>query len=124
MAFRPLEEVLGPITLPIRDKEYTLPAVSLTDGVRLRAILNGENKDAKWSDMFDILLGDAHAQLQADGADATTTDRVFFTALADFQSGREAAEKVWEHGIPSAWIAMLHKAVEQAQTIATKERGE
>lgn len=121
MAFRPLEEVLGPIVLPIGDKEYTLPTVGLADALRLRSILNGEAEDAKWSDLFDILLGDVYPQLKADRIGTATSDRVFFTALADAQQGREAAEKVWENGIPPEWLALLHKAVEQAQATAEIE---
>lgn len=115
MAFRPLEEVLGPITLTIKGKDYTLPVVSMEDGLRLHTVLAGDDKDAKWTDLFDILLGDVKAQLDADNVGAIATDRVFFTALADFKEGRDSAEEVWEHGIPKEWVAVLTKAVEQAQ---------
>lgn len=121
MAFRPLEEVLGPITLPIKGVDYTLPAVSMEDGLRLHKILAGEDQEAHWQDLFDILLGDVKAQLDDAGTDASTIDRVFFTALADFQTGRDAAEKVWENGIPKEWVAVLSKAVELAQTTPQAE---
>ncbi|NVM97688.1 hypothetical protein [Arthrobacter sp. SDTb3-6] len=123
MAFRPLEEVQGPITLPIKGKEYTLPAVSFEDGVRLRALISGESEDATWRDLFDILLGDVYQQLQDDKAGVTVIDRVFFTALADFQTGREGAEKLWENGVPQELVALLQKSVGQVQAAAAGKAG-
>lgn len=117
MAFRSLEEVLGPIVLPIKGKTYTLPTVSLSDGVRLHAILRQEDTTASLQDVYDILLGDVQHQLRADGVGPDTTDRVFFTALADFQTDREGAEKVWENGIPKVAVAALYEAVKTAQMI-------
>jgi len=117
MAFRSLEEILGPIVLPIKGKTYTLPKVSLTDGVRLHAILRQEDTNASLQDVYDILLGDVQEQLRAAGVGPDTTDRVFFTALADFQTDREGAEKVWENGIPKVAVAALYEAVKTAQMI-------
>lgn len=115
MAFRSLEDILGPLVLPIGGKTYTLPTLSLEDGVRLHALLAGETEEGTIQDAMDILLGDVREQMAADGLGPVTQDRVFFTALADFQTDREGAEKIWENGIPLEATAALVEAVKLAQ---------
>lgn len=115
MAFRSLEDVLGPLVLPIKGKEYTIPKPTLQQGLRLHAILTQEVDDADLKEVYDILLGDTADQLKADGVGPGTIDRVFFTALADFQTDREGAEKLWENGVPKEWMAALYEAVKTAR---------
>lgn len=116
MAFAPLEEILGPITLPIRGKEYTLPQLSWEDGIRLHTILAGEDAGAQVGDVMRLLLGDVYDQLATDNAPRATVDRVFFTALADFKTGREAAQEVWLHGIPKELTQLAAVAMADAMT--------
>lgn len=125
MGFAPLEEILGPITLPIRGKEYTLPQLSWEDGIRLHTILAGEDAGAQVGDVMRLLLGDVYDQLATDNAPRTTVDRVFFTALADFKTGREAAQEVWLNGIPKeltqlAAVAMADAMTRQGAETSTK----
>jgi hypothetical protein len=121
LAFRSLEEINGPIVLPIRGKEYTLPAVSLNDGLKLHGILSGENQDELFEELYRILLGDAWHQMADDKVPAPVIDRVFYTALADFRTGREAAEDIWENGLPKGYSEMVTVAVQKAMTLQGAE---
>lgn len=100
MAFRDLTDILGPITLPIRGKTYTLPTLTVAQGLQLRAVLD-PNDDATLDDdgFYDLLLGDQHAAMKADGVQPDAIARAAFVALADWQSGRPAAEALWETGL-------------------------
>ncbi|MDN5667040.1 DUF7426 family protein [Arthrobacter russicus] len=121
MAFRSLEEINGPIVLPIRGKEYTLPVVSLNDGLKLHSILSGENQDELFEELYRILLGDAWHQMTDDKVPAPIIDRVFYTALADFRTGREAAEDIWENGLPKGYSEIAAAAVQKAMTLQGAE---
>jgi len=101
MALRPLEDILGPLIVPVRGKEYTLPAVTLSDGLKLHASRNnGSPLDA--GELYRIILGDTHEQMLTDNVPGDVIDRVFLTAYTDFTSGRDSAEEVWENGLPKA----------------------
>lgn len=127
MAFRPLEEVVGPVVLPIRGKNYTLPPVSLADGVAMhRAAAGGDTFPLK--DLIRAILGDVKDQMQADGVPDSVIDRALWTGVADFQTGREAAELVWEHGVPKEILANLlaplqDAMTQQAEASTTKQPG-
>jgi hypothetical protein len=115
MAFRAFEEITGPIMLPIRGKNYTLPAVSLTDGVAMhRAAAGGEAFPLE--DLLRAILGDVREEMVKDGVPAGVIDRALWTGVADFQSGREAAELVWEHGVPKEILANLLAPLQEALT--------
>jgi len=101
MALRPLEEIIGPLVVPIRGKEYTLPAVTLSDGLKIHASrTNGAALLS--SELYKIILGDVHTDMLADNIPGDVIDRVFLTAYTDFTSGRDSAEEVWENGLPKA----------------------
>lgn len=106
MAFRDLTDILGPITLPIRGKNYTLPEISLEDGLRMHSAA-ANNTALPLSDLLRIILGDAQEQMRTDGVPLATIDRALWTGVADFQNGRETAEAVWEHGVPKEILATL-----------------
>jgi hypothetical protein len=112
MALRPLEDIIGPLVVPIRGKEYTLPRVSLPDGIRLTMALRNEGT-VLWADLIPMLLGDAYTEMMEDKIPPAMIDRVLWTALADFQNGRESAEAVWENGVPKAVLQELMTAVSQ-----------
>lgn len=115
MAFRDITEILGPITLPINGKTYTLPILTIEQGLRIHTAMNPNTPDSMTDpEFFEILLGDAHKQMAADNIAPDTIARAAFTALADWQSGRPAAELIWEQGIdPKA----LTEAVTAAQAL-------
>lgn len=101
MALRAYEDIVGPLIIPARGKEYTLPTVSLSDGVKLHAALsNGGELDA--GELERILLGDAKQAMVDDRVGGDVIDRALLAALTDFQQGREGAEEVWENGVPKA----------------------
>lgn len=101
MPLRPLEDIIGPLVVPVRGKEYSLPSVTLADGLKLHASRNnGAPLDS--DELYRIILGDVHEQMIADHVPGDVIDRVFLAAYTDFTSGRESAEEVWENGIPKA----------------------
>ncbi|MDP9185629.1 MAG: hypothetical protein M3O29_08185 [Actinomycetota bacterium] len=101
MALRPLEDILGPLVVPVRGKDYTLPAVSLSDGLKIHASrTNGAALEA--DELYRILLGETFQQMLTDHVPGDVIDRVFLAAYTDFTSGRESAEEVWENGVPKA----------------------
>ena len=101
MALRPYEDIVGPLIIPVRGKEYTLPVISLQDGLRIHASKSG-GAALSGEELHTILLGDAYQQLLDDQVGGDVMDRVFLTAYTDFTSGRDSAEEVWEKGVPKA----------------------
>lgn len=101
MALRPYEDIVGPLVIPIRGKEYTLPAVSLQDGLRIHASMSG-GAPLTAEELNTILLGDAYQQLLDDKVGGDIMDRVWLTAYTDFTAGRDSAEEAWENGLPKA----------------------
>lgn len=114
MALRPYEEIIGPLVIPVRGKEYTLPAISLQDGLRMHTAAHG-GEDLSLEDLTVIILGDARQQMLDDGVPVSVIDRALWTGIADYQQGREAAEQVWENGVPKAVLEELVKVLTQAQ---------
>lgn len=119
MALRPLEDIIGPLVVPLRGKEYTLPRVSLTDGVRLTQALSN-NGTVLWGELIPMLLGDTYQEMMEDRVPPAMIDRVLWTALADFQNGRESAEAVWEYGVPKEILKELMTVI-QAQIPQAEE---
>jgi hypothetical protein len=101
MPLRPLEDILGPLIVPVRGKEYTLPAVTLSDGLKIHASRNN-GAALEYQELYRIILGDVHEQMLADHVPGDVVDRVFLTAYTDFTSGRDSAEEVWQNGVPKA----------------------
>lgn len=101
MALRPLEDILGPLIVPVRGKEYTLPAVTLSDGLKIHASRN-DGAPLAAGELYRIILGDTHEQMLTDNVPGDIIDRVFLTAYTDFTNGRDGAEEVWENGLPKA----------------------
>jgi hypothetical protein len=115
MALRPYEEIVGPLVIPARGKEYQLPTISLQDGLRMHAAAHG-GEDLSLADLTTIILGDARQQMLDDGVPVAVIDRALWAGIADYQQGREAAEQVWENGVPKAVLEELTKVLTQAQT--------
>ena len=120
MAFRDITDILGPISLPVRGKDYTLPTLTLAQGLELRAVL--DPKDAKTLDdeqFYQFLLGPALDEMRGDGVGADVIARAAFVALADFQSGRPAAEALWETGLDPKVLTNYVQTVKQATPTST-----
>lgn len=115
MALRPYEEIVGPLVIPARGKEYPLPSVSLQDGLRLHAAAHGGDP-VSLEEMTTIILGDARQQMLDDGVPISIIDRALWAGIADYQQGREMAEHVWERGVPKEVLADLVTVLAQAQT--------
>ncbi|QDG61244.1 hypothetical protein [Pseudarthrobacter sp. NIBRBAC000502771] len=115
MALRPYEEIVGPLVIPARGKHYTLPIISLQDGLRMHAAAHG-GEDLSLADLTTIILGDARQQMLDDGVPLAVIDRALWAGIADYQQGREAAEQVWENGVPKAVLEELTKILTQAPT--------
>ena len=117
MALRPYEDIVGPLIVPYRGKTYELTPVTLNDGLRLHKALSSE-EPIQWGDLIPMLLGDAYQTMVDDHVPPAVIDRALWTALADFQHGRETAESVWENGVPKEVLESLTTIVEeQAKTI-------
>lgn len=128
MAFRDITDILGPIELPIRGKTYTLPTLTIAQGLTLRAVLDPED-DTTLDDegFYSLLLGDALEQMRADGVGPDVIARAAFVALADWQSGRPAAETLWETGLDpkvlTTYLAQLETlSTSTAEATTTPER--
>ena len=106
MALRPYEDIIGPLVIPVRGKEYTLPTISLQDGLRMRSAADG-GEVLTVEDLTKIILGDAQQQMLDDGVPLAVIDRAFWAGVYDYRLGREAAEGVWENGVPKAVLEEL-----------------
>lgn len=111
MALRPYEDIVGPLTVTIRGKDYTLPDISLADGVRMHRAGKEGAEDLSIPELVGIILGPVREEMIADGLPGGIIDRVFYTGLADFKGGREAAELMWENGVPKEIQTAIQKAV-------------
>lgn len=125
MSFRDITDIYGPIKLPIRGKEYTLPALTIEQGLHLRNVLD-KNHEATLDDeaFYTLLLGEALPAMRADAVQPDIIARAAFAALADFQSGRPAAEAIWETGLdPKVLMSYLGEMQEALTSINTDEAG-
>lgn len=120
MALRPYEDIVGPLVIPARGKQYPLPVVSMADGLRIHASYSG-GPDLSLDDLVTIILGDAREKMLADGVPMSVIDRALWAGIADFQHGRETAEAVWENGAPKAALEELARILQQAKTTPTAE---
>lgn len=108
-----------PLAFPIAGKVYEVPPLGYTDGIRLARIFAGDDEsltDEKPEEGWKLVLGAAFDEMVADKVPLEAVARAGFTAMTDFQYGREQAERVWESGIdPKALQAALEQATAKAQ---------
>lgn len=109
MGFRPLEEIIGPITLTLRGREYTLPVIMIDQGQEIsRRIAEGMTLD----ELAKALLGDVLSELVAAAAPLEAINRVTLVSLAEWRMGREAAERVWNDSAAyREYVAAIQKQV-------------
>jgi len=74
-----------------------------------------KGEDLSLNDLAEIILGGTKQTMLDDAVPPSVVDRALWAGIADFQAGREAAEQVWEHGVPKAVLEEL-ATVLQAQT--------
>ena len=115
MALRPYEDIVGPLVIPVRGKEYTLPTISLQDGLRIHAATS-KGEELSITALMEIILGDTKDAMLADGVPPSVIDRALWAGIADFHAGRESAEQVWEHGVPKAVLEELATALQAPTT--------
>ena len=103
-----------PLAFPIGSKVYTVPPLGFTDGILLQRLIGGESdefNDRPVEDGWKLILGAAFEQMVADKVPMEAIARAGFTAMTDFQFGREAAERVWESRLdPKALTAAVTAA--------------
>ena len=106
-----------PLAFPISGKVYVVPPLGFTDGVRLQRVLAGEDdslNNAPAEEGWRLILGTAWDEMVADNVPIEAIARAGFTAMTDFQFGREQAERVWEAGLdPKALAEAVTAAREQ-----------
>lgn len=118
MSFRDFTDIVGPIVLPIKGKRYTIPTLTIEQGIHLHKVMNPDTEETMTDpEFYEFLLGDAHTEMTADAVTPEIIARAAFVALADWQSGRPAAELIWEQGVdPKA----LQAAVDVAEALTLK----
>lgn len=117
MPFEDYTEFIEPLVLPIRGKGYTVPPMSLETGLRLKPFLEGKIPEGITDDeVAHLTLGTAYDEMVADSVPAEAVQRAMLVALAEFQSGRAAAEILWRTGgDPKAVQAEVRKVTNRAQ---------
>jgi hypothetical protein len=117
MGFAPLEEIEGPIVLTLRGREFTIPPLSLEDGVKLQAALAaGTLTDAE---LAKTLLGPALNELGEAGCTPAVISRVTAVAIADWKFGRRAAEAAWQD--PKALADLVTQQLQILRAMAAAE---
>jgi hypothetical protein len=112
MALKAYEEFAEePLAFPIGGKVYAVPPVSYLTGIRLTRLFTGEDHslDGKPAEEgWKLILGAAWDEMAADDVPMDAMSRAGLAAIANFQFGREAAERVWEANIsPEALAAAV-----------------
>lgn len=97
-----------PLAFPVAGKVYVVPPLGFTDGIRLQRVLAGEDDsltNAPAEDGWRLILGTVFDEMVADKVPMEAIARAGFTAMTDFQFGREQAERVWEAGLDPKALA-------------------
>lgn len=96
-----------PLAFPIGNRVYTAPPVGIAEGVKLEQILSGkvDVDDEPQDFVWNLVLGSAWDEMQADNVPAEAAARAGLAAVQDFQFGREAAIAAWEAGIDPKALA-------------------
>jgi hypothetical protein len=115
-----------PLAFPIGGKVYTAKLVGMSDGLRLQRVLEGKDdslNDVEPEVLWRMVLGDAWDEMMADNVPVEAASRAALAALADFQYGRNEAERVWEAGISPEALAARAAANQKASTPSTRTGG-
>lgn len=121
------EFALEPLAFPIYGKQYVCPPLGFIDGIRLQRILVGQDEslnDAPPEEAWKLILGAAFEEMCADKVPMEAVARAGFTAMTDFQFGREQAERVWESGLdPKALADAIRGAEKQLASQRSRSTG-
>jgi hypothetical protein len=139
VAFNALGELLDEtLTLPVKDKTYTVPPPSAATGLRVQAIMQAAAvaadggkvdeavlKDAAERDMYRDVLGTAHGEMVADGVPWPTLKHCAVTAMVWIVQNKEAAERYWNSGGDPSRLAPNRKTRRSSSGAAksTQSRG-
>lgn len=117
MPFEDYTEFIEPLELPIRGKLYRVPAMTLDAGLRLKPFLEGKIPEGITDEeLARLTLGDTYDVMVADNVPAAAVQRAMLTALAEYESGRTAAEILWRTGgDPKAIESEVRKVTNRAQ---------
>ncbi|WP_434315835.1 DUF7426 family protein [Leifsonia sp. P73] len=123
MDFPDYNEVVEPLVLPINGKKYTIPPISVDDGVRLTDGLNPESKTVLTDEEFyRLTLGTALDEMRADAVKKDAISRASKVALADHQRSRDTALVLWKTGgDPKALRELVEAALEASTSTTTDE---
>jgi hypothetical protein len=123
VAFKDIEQLIEPLTLPIRGKNYEIPLMGVLDVARYEEALAEPEKSPLTSEEFERLcLHDVYDEMLADNIPSTFIVRAAYTSLADAIRGRGTAEMYWETGgDPKAIQARVQAALEPDQTTPPAE---
>jgi hypothetical protein len=109
MSFKAYEEFAAePLAFEIKGKTYVVPELGIDAGLKFAGVFAGKDKSldkAPIEDLFRLILGDMWDQMKTDAVPINAALRVGYSALADLQEGREAAEAVWESGFDPKALA-------------------
>lgn len=117
MAFQDYTEFVEPLELPIRGKLYKIPPMSFDTGLRLKPFLSGEIPEGITDEeLAELTLGAAYKEMVDDGVPTPAINRAMLVALAEYQSGRAAAELIWKTGgDPKAVESEVKRLTNRAQ---------
>jgi hypothetical protein len=96
--FKDIEQIIEPLTLPIRGKDYVIPPIGVLSIARYEEVLADDEKTMTNAEFYEITLGPAYEQMRADNVAPLYIQRAAYTSLADTQRGRAIAEVMWETG--------------------------
>jgi len=99
--------------------------MSLETGLRLKPFLSGEVPAGMTdAELAQLTLGDAYDEMTADSVPVDAINRSMLVALAEYQSGRAAAELIWKTGgDPKAIQAEVRKVTNRAQRRSKSSAG-
>lgn len=122
MAFKDIEQLVEPLTLPIRGKAYTIPPMGVLDIARYEQAVADPKKHPLTSEEFERLcLGDVYEVMRGDNVPPAYIVRAAYTSLAEATRGRAAAEIMWETGGDPKAIQAQVQAATEAQTTPPAE---
>lgn len=110
--FRDFYDIVEPLLLPIRGKEYEIPPASASRVLRYRNFMGKveagqpveEYERIADEEYFEIFLGSALVQMRDDGIHPGAIEHAANTAMIATLAGREAAEIAWNSRDPKAAI--------------------
>ncbi|MFJ3029820.1 hypothetical protein ACIPEQ_13335 [Curtobacterium sp. NPDC087080] len=123
-AFRDFYDLVEPLVLPIRGKDYEIPPASASRVLRYRNFMGkveaGQpvepHERVLDEEYFEIFLGSALVQMREDGIHPGAIEHAANTAMIDTIGGREAAEIAWNSRDPKAAIPVPIQVPETAST--------